>query len=202
VSKIVPNSHTELSPYEKLRDPFLLAFLFFRESNWMMTIDLVSCHKSRRPCGINSFPASQVEAVEVQIFLSSQGSRKVNVEKTSIASSSRSVPITFESSEESKEVHPGWIEAFAKLLFVANANVKRCTLSFFRSSPHHDQLFRPLDLICGSVTTVRRCDATPPSSPATVLAPLRPHRLTIVELRVAYTRYPAGSADRYRPQCP
>jgi hypothetical protein len=77
-----------------------------------------------------SLPASQVEAVEVEIFLSSQGSRKVNVEKFSIAFSSRSVSITFKSSELSKEVHPGSTEAFAKLLFVAIANVKSCTLSF------------------------------------------------------------------------
>jgi hypothetical protein len=85
---------------------------------------MVPCHKSRRPHSINSLPASQVEVVEVEIFLSSQGSRKVNVEKSSIAFSLRSVSITFESSEASKEVHPGSIEAFAKLLFVAIANVE------------------------------------------------------------------------------
>jgi hypothetical protein len=27
----------------------------------------------------------------------------------------------------------------------------------------------------------------------------KPHELTIVELRVAYTRYPTGSTDRYSP---
>jgi hypothetical protein len=73
---------------------------------------------------------SKVEAVKVENFLSNQGSRKVNVEKSSIAFSSRSVSITFESSEASKEVHLGSIETFAKLLFVAIVNVKRCTLSF------------------------------------------------------------------------
>jgi hypothetical protein len=87
----------------------------------------------------------------------------------------------------------------ATLLFVAIANVKRCTLRFFRSSSHRDQFLRPLNLIYVSVTTVRRHDVTPPSFSTTVLTTLRPQELTIVELRVAYTRYPAGSTDRYNP---
>jgi hypothetical protein len=139
-----------------------------------------------------SLSASQVEAVEVEIFLSGQGSRKVNVEKSSIAFSSRSVPITFKSSESSKGVHPGSIEGFAKLLFVAIANVNRCTLSFSRLSPHRGQFFRPLNLIIVSVLIVRRRDVTPPSSSATVLTTPRPHGLTIVEIRVVCTRYQAG----------
>jgi hypothetical protein len=120
-----------------------------------------------------------VEVVEVEIFLSSQGSQKVNVEKSSIAFSSRSVSITFDSTEASKELHPGSIEAFAKLLFVAIANVKRCTLSFSRSFPHHGQFFRPLNLIIVSVPIVRRRNTTPPSFSATVLTTLRPHGLTL-----------------------
>jgi hypothetical protein len=32
-----------------------------------------------------------------------------------------------------------------------------------------------------------------------MLTTLRPHEVTIVELRVAYTRYPAGSTNRYSP---
>jgi hypothetical protein len=102
------------------------------------------------------FLLSQVEAVKVEIFVSNQGSRKVKVEKSSIAFSFRSVSRTFQSSEASKEVHPGLIEAFAKLLFVAIVKVKRCTLRFSRSYPHHGQFFRSLNLTCVSVTTVRR----------------------------------------------
>jgi hypothetical protein len=45
------------------------------------------------------------------------------------------VLLTFGSSESSKEVHSGSIEAFAKLLFLAIANIKCCTLSFSRCSP-------------------------------------------------------------------
>jgi hypothetical protein len=101
-----------------------------------------------------------------------------------------SVLITYKPSELSPEVNSGSIETFAKLLFVAITNVECCTQSFSRSSPHHCQFFRLLDLIFVSVTTVRRHNATKPSSSATVLAPLRPHGLTIVELRVIYTRYP------------
>jgi hypothetical protein len=54
----------------------------------MITVDLVSCCQSRRPCSIKSLPTSQVEAVEVEALLSHQGSRKVNVEKSSIVYSS------------------------------------------------------------------------------------------------------------------
>jgi hypothetical protein len=44
---------------------------------------------------------------------------------------------------------------------------------------HHGQFFRPLNLIIVSILTVRRHDATPPSSSATVLATLRAHGLTL-----------------------
>jgi hypothetical protein len=91
-----------------------------------------------------------------------------------------SVLITFKSLESSKEVHPGSIKAFAKLLFVAIANVESCTLSFSHSFPHHGQFFRPLNLICVSVTTVRRRDATLPSFSTTMLTTLRPHGLTLL----------------------
>jgi hypothetical protein len=103
-----------------------------------------------------------------------------------------SVLLTFKSSEPSKEVNPGSIEAFAKLLAVAITNGECCTQSFSRSSPHPGRFFRPLDLIFDSVTTVRRRDATPPSSSATVPTTLRPHGLTIVKLCVVYTRCSAG----------
>jgi hypothetical protein len=45
--------------------------------------------------------------------------------------------------------------------------------------------------------TVRRPDVALPSISTTVFTTPRPHELTIVELRVAYTRYPPGSTDRY-----
>jgi hypothetical protein len=121
-----------------------------------------------------------VEAIEVEILLSNQGSQKVNVEKSSIAFSSRSVSITFKSSESSKEVHPGSTEAFVKLLFVAIANVKCCTLSFLVLLPITINSLDLLDLIIVSVPTVRRHDATPPSFSATVLTTLRPHGLTLL----------------------
>jgi hypothetical protein len=57
---------------------------FLRNGLLGIPIDLASCRKSRRPCSINYFPASQVKAVEVEVFSSSQGSQKVNVEKSSI----------------------------------------------------------------------------------------------------------------------
>jgi hypothetical protein len=87
----------------------------------------------------------------------------------------------------------------ATLLFDAIANVKRCALSFSRFAPHHGRLFRPLSPIVISVTTVRRHDVSLPSISATVFTTPEPHKLAIVELRVAYTRYPTGSTDRYSP---
>jgi hypothetical protein len=51
----------------------------------MITVDLVACRQSRRQCSINSLPTSQVEVVEVEVILSSQGSQKINVEKSYIA---------------------------------------------------------------------------------------------------------------------
>jgi hypothetical protein len=88
---------------------------------------------------------------------------------------------------------------WATLLFDAITNVKRCTLSLLVLYPHHGRLFRPLIPIVISVTTVRRHDVALPSISATVFTTPKPHELTIVELRVAYTRYPTGSTVRYGP---
>jgi hypothetical protein len=143
-------------------------------SNWLLAAKLDDLVAS------NFVNASQVEAVGVEVLLSSQGSRIVSMKDSSIAFLSRSVLITFKSSEPSKEVHPGSIEAFCYASLVAIANVKHCILSFSRFAPHHDQFLRPLDLICVSVTTVQRRDVTPPSFFATVLTTLRPHELTLL----------------------
>jgi hypothetical protein len=56
-----------------------------------------------------------------------------------------------------------------------------------------------LSLNIAGITTVRRHDVALPSIFATVFTTPKPHELTIVELRVAYTRYPTGSTDRYSP---
>jgi hypothetical protein len=130
VSKIVLKFPHEVIFRTRNYGTLLLAFLFFVLVLWksLSTWSLAANHDDL----VASIPflLSQVEALKLEIFSSNQGSRKVNVEKSSIAFSSRSVSITFESSEASKEAHPGSIEAFAKLLIVAIANVKRCTLSF------------------------------------------------------------------------
>jgi hypothetical protein len=98
-----------------------------------------------------------------------------------------------------KEVRPVSIEAFGYTSLDAITNVKRCTLSFFHFAPHHGRFFRPLNLVIVSVQTVRRHDVALPSISATVFTTPKPHELTIVELCVAYTRYPTGSTDRYSP---
>jgi hypothetical protein len=130
VSKIVLKFPHEISFGTRNYGTLLLAFLFFVMVFWESLSTWPHAAILNDLVASIPFMLSQVEAVKVENFLSNQGSRKVNVEKSSIAFSSRSVSITFESSEASKEVHLGTIETFAKLLFVAIVNIKRCTLSF------------------------------------------------------------------------
>jgi hypothetical protein len=85
----------------------------------------------------------------------------------------------------------------ATFLFDAITSVKHSTPSFSHFAPHHGRLFRPLSPIVISVTIIRRHDVALPSISATVFTTSKPHGLTIVELRVAYTRYPTGSTDHY-----
>jgi hypothetical protein len=75
-------------------------------------VNLVTCRQSRQPCSIDPSSASQVEALDVEIRLSSQGSRIVSPENHPSCIRSWPVLITFKSSESSKEVRPGSIEAF------------------------------------------------------------------------------------------
>jgi hypothetical protein len=109
------------------------------------------------------------------------------------------VLITFKSSESSKEVRPGSIEAFCYASLCCYRQHKACTLSFSRFTPHYGRSFRPLSPIVISVTTVQRHDIALPSISATVFTTPKPHGLTIVELHVVYTRYPTGATDRYHP---
>jgi hypothetical protein len=112
VSKIILKFPHEVIFRTRNYGTLLLAVLFFIMVFWKSLSTWP--HAANLDDLVASIPflLSQVEAVKVEIFLSNQGSRKVNVEKSSIAFSSRSVSITFESSEASKEVHPGSIKAF------------------------------------------------------------------------------------------
>jgi hypothetical protein len=117
------------------------------------------------------FPASQVETVKVEIFFSSsQGSRIVNMEESSIVHSFlvHAHNLQILRIEQGSTPRIGR-SIFATLLFVAIANTKRCTLSFSRFAPHHGRLFRPLSPIVIRVTTVRRHDVALLSIPATVV---------------------------------
>jgi hypothetical protein len=158
----------------------------------VVTVNLIPCRQSRQQCSIISLPSSQVEAAKVEIFLSSQGSRKVNVERSSIAYSFlvRAHNLQMLRIEQGHKPRIDRSFCYASLCCYREHRVLYTKPS--RSPPHHGQFFRPLDLICVSVTTMRHRDATSPSSSATILMMLRPHGLTIVELRVAYTRYPVG----------
>jgi hypothetical protein len=97
--------------YKELWNSFI-SLPFLRNGLLGTSVDLVSCRNSQWPCSIKNLPTGQMEAVEVEILLSSQGSRIVSMKDSSIAFLSRSVLITFKSSELSKGVRPGSIEAF------------------------------------------------------------------------------------------
>jgi hypothetical protein len=90
------------------------------------------------------------------------------------------VLITLKSSELSKEVRPGSIEAICYASLCCCRKVKRSTLSFSRFAPHHGRLFRPLSPIVISVTTVRRHDVALPSISATVFTTPRSRELTLL----------------------
>jgi hypothetical protein len=124
-------------------------------------------------------PTSQVEAEEVEIFLSSQSSRIVNMEKSSIVYSFLVRAHNLQILRIEQGSTPGSIKAFAKLLFVAIANVKHYALSFL-VFPHHDQFFPPLTSSSSvsrpydAVTSLRHLFS------ANVLTTLRPHELTLL----------------------
>jgi hypothetical protein len=142
---------------------------------------LVPCHESRQLRNINSFPARQVETVEVETFLlSSQGSRIVSMESHPSCIHPWSVLLTFKFSKSNKEVRPGSIEALCYAPLCCYRNIKRCTLSFSRFAPHHGRLFRPLSPIVISVTTIRCHDVALPSIPATIFATQRSRELTLL----------------------
>jgi hypothetical protein len=120
------------------------------------------------------------------------------MEDSSIAFSSRSVLITFNSSESSKEVNPGSTEAFCYASLCCYRERKALYTQLFSFSPRHGQFVRPLNPILVSVPTVRRHGATPPSFSATVLTTLKPHELTLLS-SVLSTPDTGWINDRYSP---
>jgi hypothetical protein len=144
-------------------------------------IDLASRRQSRRPCSINSFSASQAEAIDMEILLSSQGSRIVNMERSSIVYSflvrAHNLQILRIEQGSTPRIDRS---IFAALLFVAFASTKRCTLSFSRFAPRHSRLFRPLSPIVIKVTTVRHHDVALPPISATVFMTPRSRELTLL----------------------
>jgi hypothetical protein len=68
VSKIVLKFPLEVIFHTKDYGTLLLSFLFLHNGLMEIPVNLVSCRQSRRPCSINSIPASQVETIEVENF--------------------------------------------------------------------------------------------------------------------------------------
>jgi hypothetical protein len=136
VSKIVLKFPLEVIFRTRNYGTLLVASLFLHNSLLEISVELISCRESRQPWSIYSLPASQVEAIKVEIFLGNQGSRKVNMEESSIVYSSlvraRNLQILRIEQGSTPRIDQSFL---ATLLFIAIANVKRCTLSFSRSPP-------------------------------------------------------------------
>jgi hypothetical protein len=163
VSKIVLKFPHEVIFRTRNYGTLLLAFLFLRNDLLEIPVDLVSCRKSRRPRSSSSFPASQVKSVEIEVFLSSQGSRIVNMKKSSTVYSFlvRAHNLQILRSEQGST--PRIDQSFlATLLFVAIANIKRCTLRFLFLLPI---AISSLDRWTSSVSVSRPYDAVTPSFP-------------------------------------
>jgi hypothetical protein len=101
------------------------------------------------------FPASQVEAVEVEIFLSSQGSRIVNMKKSSTVYSflvrAHNLQILRIEQGSKPRINRSFL---AMLLLAAIANAKALCTELSHFSTHHGQFFRPWNLTVISVATV------------------------------------------------
>jgi hypothetical protein len=144
-------------------------------TNWSLAVNLDDLVAS------NSFPASQAEVLDVEILSSSQSSRIVNMEKSSIVYSflvcALNLPFL---KNQTRKYAQDRSNLFATLLCVAIANIKRCTLSFSCFAPRYGRLFRPLSPIVISVTTIRCHDVALPSNPATVFTTQRSRELTLL----------------------
>jgi hypothetical protein len=128
----------------------------------MIIVNLVSCRQPRRPGSINSILTSQVEAVEVEAFLSSQGSRKGNVGKSTIVYPfvihAHTLPIL----RIEKGANPWSMKAFAKILLVAIMCLECCypeLFSFCSPSRSILQTVGPHPFQCRGRTMPWRCSA-------------------------------------------
>jgi hypothetical protein len=123
------------SSYKKLWDS-LFSHPFLRNGVLEISVDLVPCRKSQQPCSIYSLPASQVGAIEEEIFSSNQGSRKVNVEKSSVVYSclvrAHNLQILRIKQGSTPRINRSFL---VTLLFVAIVNVKRGHWAFSFFSP-------------------------------------------------------------------
>jgi hypothetical protein len=165
VSKIIPwSSHLKSSFVYKRLWNSVCSFPFFVMVYWKsLSIWSLAVNHDDLAASI-PFPASQVETVQVETFLlSSQGSRIVNMEKSSIVYSS--LVRASNPQNRTRKYAQDRSKQFATLLFVAIANTNRCTLSFSRFAPHHGRLFRLLSPIVIGVTVMRRHDVALPRFP-------------------------------------
>jgi hypothetical protein len=161
---------------------------------------LVPCRESRRSCSIDSFPASQSGSLKRRNFLlSSQGSRIVNMEKSSIVYSSLVRALNLQ------------------ILKIKRGSTPRIDWNFMlRSSvllPQTQSVVHRVFLVSLPSTVDyldrwahrHQChDHTSPWRRSAIDFRNRIHDAEIawadlVERRVAYTRYPTGSTDHYSP---
>jgi hypothetical protein len=123
----------------------LLTFLFLVMLFWNVRS---AWHHAANPDDLvasNSFSASQVEAIDIEILLSGQGSRIVNTEKSSIVHSFLVRAHNLQILRIEQGSTPRSIETICYAYLCCHRKQKnRCTLSFSRFASHYGRLFRPL----------------------------------------------------------
>jgi hypothetical protein len=135
----------------------------------------------------HQLPSNQLS--RSRVFWSNQGSQKVKVGESFIAYPSMIRDHTLQILRVEQRSKPRIGEAFAKILLVAIPSLEGGYPELFSFFSPSRSILRTVGPILFSATTVRCRDVSLPSSSAVALTSPRPHGLTIVEPRVAITRY-------------
>jgi hypothetical protein len=142
--------------------PFLVMTYWESLNNWSLAVNLDDLAASIL------FPLAEWKTAEVETFSSSQGSRIVNMEKSSFMHSFLARALNLPNLKSNKEVRPGSIEALCYAPLCCYRKHKAWYTELFSFRSPHGRLFRPLSAIVISVTTIRRHDVALPSISATV----------------------------------
>jgi hypothetical protein len=144
-------------------------------TNWSLAVNLNDLAASI------PFLLAKAEVLNVEIFSSSQGSRIVNMEKSSNMYSSLVRALNPQNSQnQTRKYAQDRSKQFCYASLCCYPKHKALYTELFRYAPHYGRLFRPLSAIVISVATVRRHDVALPSISATVFTTPRSRELTLL----------------------